>query len=76
MKDITHVDVNNMVIDNGAPRELIVSNDDFKKIYKVFGSVNRDEKGAFVLAMNTQIRPKSAEIAESVDISAKSAFKE
>lgn len=72
--DITAVDVENLVVGNGCPETLVVSNDDFASIYGVYRNMNRDDDGAFILALNTKIRPTSKPVDKVVDISTKAAF--
>lgn len=65
---VTAESVEKLVIDNGCPETLVVPNDDFAKIYAVYRNINRDDKGAFVLALNTKIRPKTVSDDKIVDL--------
>lgn len=71
MAEITAADVEKLVIDKGCPETLVVPNDDFAKIYAVYRNINRDDTGAFVLALNTKIRPAAKpDDPKTVDLSA------
>lgn len=68
---ITDTDIQNLVVKYGIPETIFVSIEDFKKIYAVYRSINRDEKGAYILVMNTKIRSKTAQDIPEVDLSDK-----
>ena len=68
MADITTADVEKLVVDNGCPETLVVPNDDFAKVYAVYRNINRDDVGAFVLALNTKIRPATKSDDKTVDL--------
>ena len=61
--------VEKIVVANGSPENIIVSDDDFSSIQSVCRSTNRDETSVFVLVTNTKIRPKTTSLVKTVDVS-------
>ena len=70
MADITTVDVEKLVVEHGCPETLVMPNDDFAKVYAVYRNINRDDVGAFVLALNTKIRPATKSEEKTIDLGA------
>lgn len=70
-KEILNDDVEKLLIANHNPETLFVGKDDFQTIFAIYRAINRDEKGAFVLVMNTKIRCKVDPPAAEVDLSEK-----
>lgn len=68
MANLTADDVENLVVAKGCPETLIVPEADFVEIYKVYRNMNRDDAGAFVLALNTKIRPSTQTAVKIVDL--------
>lgn len=72
---MTYHDIEQFVIDKGSPKVLILHPDDWQKVYGVYRATNRDERGVFVLVVNTRIY-SSVPPAATVDLSKKRLFKE
>lgn len=56
---MTAKEIEQFVMDQGQPKQVTVSDADWKEVYNVYRASNRDEDGVFIMVINTRIYPKS-----------------
>lgn len=72
---MTHREIEQFVIDKGSPQVLTLHPDDWQKVYEVYRATNRDQRGVFVLVINTRIYSSVLPAAAEIDLSKKRLFK-
>ena len=61
--------IETLVLDEGNPESLILSNEDFKLVHDAYKQMSRDGEGIYIQVFNTKIRPPKKAAEPIVDLS-------